>query len=315
MTSAAPRVTDREILAARGPKRPVDPWRPQASFVEPERSADGEVVPVATVLITNRECPFRCLMCDLWTGTTDEPVPAGAVPAQLDFGLARLGPARAIKLYNAGNFFDPQAIPPDDLGPIARRVRGFETVIVENHPRLTDERCVRFAARLDGRLEVALGLETVHPDVLPALNKRMTLDDFARAVDRLLAAGIAVRAFVLIRPPFLSDPEGVEWALRSTDHAFSLGVGCVALVPTRSDSGLMRRLQAEGRAGPPSLGAIEQALALGIGLGRGRVFLDLWDFERFAPCPACRDTRRDRLHRMNLEQRMLPPITCERCDG
>ena len=42
---------------------------------------------------------------------------------------------------------------------------------------------------------VALGLETVHPQVLPALNKQMTLDDFAQAVDYLLRHDIAVRAF------------------------------------------------------------------------------------------------------------------------
>ena len=35
---------------------------------------------------------------------------------------------------------------------------------------------------LRGQLEVALGLETVHPEVLARLNKQMTLDDFARAV-------------------------------------------------------------------------------------------------------------------------------------
>jgi archaeosine synthase beta-subunit len=313
MPDGVARATDREILAARGPKRPVDPARPQGFFVEPERTASGEVVEVATVLLTNRECPFRCLMCDLWTGTTDRTVPAGAIPAQIDLALASLPPARRIKLYNAGNFFDPRAIPPADHGEIARQVRGFDAVVVENHPRLTDDRCVRFRDRAGVALEVALGLETIHPDVLPALNKQMTLDDFARAVDRLLEEEIEVRAFVLIRPPYLDDDEGATWAVRSAEWAFSLGVGCVALIPTRTDGGLLDRLELEGRAGPPSLAALERSLAEGIALGRGRAFLDLWDFERFAPCPACQAARRERLHWMNLEQRVAPPVACERC--
>ncbi len=313
MPEGVARATDREILAARGPKRPVDPTRPQGFFVEPERSASGEVVSVATVLLTNRECPFRCLMCDLWAGTTNETVPVGAIPAQLDRALAVLPPARQIKLYNAGNFFDPRAIPPADHVAIVERVGGFETVIVENHPRLTDERCDAFRDRLGTGLEVALGLETVHPEVLPALNKRMTLDDFARAVDRLLRSDIAVRAFVLLRPPFLGDEEGVDWAIRSAQWAFERGVGCVAMVPTRTDGGLLAKLAREGRAGPPSLGAIERALAAGIGLGRGRVFMDLWDFEQVAACPHCRADRRERLHRMNLDQRILPAVRCEPC--
>src|SRR5262245_15239857 len=133
-----------QILAARGPKNAVDPQRPYAYLVEDECSASGEVVPVATLFLTNRECPFRCLMCALWQNTTDETVPVGAIPAQIDFALSQLPPARQIKLYNSGNFFDPQAIPREDFPAIVSRVRGFENVIVENHPRLCGDDCLRF---------------------------------------------------------------------------------------------------------------------------------------------------------------------------
>ncbi len=53
---------------------------------------------------------------------------------------------------------------------------------------------------LAGELEVALGLETVHPRALPRLGKRMSLADFDRASG---ARGIAVRAFVLVGAPFV----------------------------------------------------------------------------------------------------------------
>ena len=106
--------SESEVFAARGPKNRVDPQLPWAALVEPERTASGQIVEVATIFLTNRECPFRCLMCDLWKNTTDEPVPAGAIPAQIDHALARLPPAQHIKLYNSGNFFDPLAIPPGD---------------------------------------------------------------------------------------------------------------------------------------------------------------------------------------------------------
>ncbi len=72
--------------------------------------------PVATVFLTNRECPFRCLMCDLWRNTLTETVPVGAIPAQIDHALLRLPPAKQLKLYNSGSFFDPHAIPPQDYG-------------------------------------------------------------------------------------------------------------------------------------------------------------------------------------------------------
>ena len=77
------------------------PW---AFFVEEERSAAGEVVPVATVFLTNRECPWRCVMCDLWRNTLAEETPAGAIPTQIEYALERLPAARQIKLYNSGSF-------------------------------------------------------------------------------------------------------------------------------------------------------------------------------------------------------------------
>ena len=98
---------------------------------------------------------------------------------------------------------------------------------------------------------MALGLETVHPDVLPALNKRMTLADFDRAVEFLAASDIAVRAFILLKPPLLKEQEGVEWAIRSVEHAFDVGVSCCSVIPTRAGNGIMEQLQRDGRFAPP----------------------------------------------------------------
>lgn len=306
-----PPLTDREVLAARGPKEPVDPWQPIGAFVEPERQADGRVLDVATIFLANRECPFRCVYCDLWRHTLDEPTPAGAIPRQLDIALERLPPASVVKLYNSGNFFDAAAIPPSDWPAIVDRVRHFEQVIVENHPLLTDERVLRFREQLGTRLEVAMGLETAHPDVLARMNKRMTLDDFARAARFLVEHDIAVRAFVLLRPPFLSEDEGIEWALKSIDFAFDSGVTCVSVIATRAGNGAMDRLQADGWFTPPKLSSLEQVLAKGFETGRGRVFADTWDVSRFADCSRCAAARVERLRQMNLSQTILASVVCE----
>jgi radical SAM enzyme (TIGR01210 family) len=304
------RWTDAEILAARGPKNRVDPLVPWALLVEPERSAAGEVVDVATIFLTNRECPFRCLMCDLWKNTTDEPVPPGAIPEQIDHALARLPPARQVKLYNSGNFFDPRAIPREDYVEIASRVRPFENVIVENHPRLCSDECLRFRDLVGTNLEIALGLETIEPRVLAMLNKRMTADDFDQAAEFLRSAGIDVRAFILLKPPPMTEDEGVQWALASIEHAFAAGAGCCSIIPTRAGNGSMEALGARGQFAPPRLESLEEVLEAGIGLRQGRVFVDLWDAERLATCDLCGPARLERLRQMNLCQEVLPPVVC-----
>lgn len=257
---AESRISTSAIVSARPAKNPVDPRRPYAFHVEPERGADGRVDAVATLFLTNRECPLHCLMCDLWRNTTDDRVPLGAIPAQIDYALSQLPPARHIKLYNSGNFFDPQAIPPEDFGEIARRVRGFRTVVVENHPRFCGDSCWRFCEMIETELEVAVGLETIHSPTLERLNKQMTVDDFDRAVENLLSHGVAVRAFILLRPPGQNEDEGIEWALRSIEHAFARGVRCCSVIPVRGGNGILEQLAASGQYTPPRLASLERVL-------------------------------------------------------
>ena len=310
-------ITDGQILAARGTKNTVDPHRPFAFLVEDERSAAGTVEPVATLFLTNRECPLKCIYCDLWKNTTNERVAAGVIPRQIDFALERLPPARHIKLYNSGNFFDPQAIPRDDLPAVAERVRQFETVIVENHPNLCDEHCVEFGRRLEAEFEVAIGLETTDPEILPRLNKRMTLDDFSRAAELLRGRGIHVRAFILLKPPFCSDESAaVQWAVRSVEFATSRGARCCSIIPTRGGNGIMEQLARDGFFSPPKLASLEAALDAclkmpAVSSGAARVFADLWDVERLAGCPRCAGRRVERLRQMNLSQQPLPRIACD----
>lgn len=306
---------DQWIVAHRPARAILDPWHPYAFSVEDECSATGEVVPVATVFLTNRECPWRCLMCDLWRNTLTVDTPAGAIPGQIGYALAHLAPARQIKLYNSGSFFDPRAIPMSDYGAIADRVKFFEHVIVESHPALVGERCLLFRDLLSASLEVAMGLETVHPDVLPRLNKRMTLHQFGAAAAWLKQHSIPLRVFILVKPPFIADEaEALYWAGRSLDYAFDCGASVVSLIPTRAGNGALEALAAQGEFAPPRLSTLEAAAAYGVGLRRGRVFADLWDISRQPAC-SCHQLRVSRLQEMNLRQCIPPRITCERCAG
>ncbi len=311
MAPELPELDDRWIVARRGPRNRVDTSRPYAYLVEPERTAEGSIEDVATIFITNKECPFRCLMCDLWKNTTRQRVADGAVAMQIEWALQRLAWTPGVKLYNSGNFFDAQAIPRSDLTKIAAILQDRRTLIVECHPRLVQRGCVEFAESIGPALEVAIGLETVDPRTLPRLNKRMTLDDYERATRFLLDHGIQVRAFILLRTPFQNELEGVEWAMRSVDYAFGIGVRCCSVVPTRAGNGAMELLQEQGYFHPPSLRSMETVLEYGVRLKQGRVFMDLWDVERFYDCPRCGPKRAKRLARINLSQDVASPIICD----
>ena len=310
----------RWIIGQRGPKNPLDPHRPYAWLLEKERAADGSLVDGLTIFLTNKECPWRCLMCDLWQNTLDETVSAGAISKQIDFALGQterecsnLAELQQIKLYNAGSFFDAQAIPEDEEAVISTRLAKFSRVIVESHPALIGDRCLRFRDRLNGQLEIALGLETVHPEALVKLNKRVSLEQFRDAADFITRHEIALRTFVLLQPPFIPVDESVEWARRSIDFSQDCGATVTALIPTRTGNGAMDRLAAVGQFVEPTLVQLEDTMDYGVGQARGRVFADLWDLERFSSCTACFPQRRDRLTKQNDTQQIPAKITCPSC--
>ncbi len=309
--SAAER--DKWILARRPQLNAVNAHEPYAFFVEEECGADGQVERVATIFLTNRVCPFRCTMCDLWRNTLTKSVSFGAIPEQIDFALKRLGPARAVKLYNSGSFFDPGAIPPEDYEAIASLVRGFERVIVECHPTFVNQRCVTFHHLLRGRLEVAVGLETAHPDVLEKLNKRMTLHQFGEAAGFLHNHEIDLRVFILVQPPFMKAEESLHWAKRSLDVAFDCAATAATLIPTRSGNGAMEALAEAGMFVAPELKILEEAAAYGLGLRRGRVFTDLWEVKRGRECGRCFEARVQRMREMNLLQALTAAVQCDAC--
>jgi radical SAM enzyme (TIGR01210 family) len=303
------------VLSHRTTKNTLNPRRAYASLWEEERDSAGALVSTAVVFLTNRECPFRCVMCDLWVNTLDETVPPGAIALQIRTALADLPPARQIKLYNAGSFFDPAAIPPGDDEEIAGTVAGFERVIVESHPAFLTgacrERCLRFRDLISGRLEVAIGLETAHPDVLARLNKKMTTETFRRAADFLREQGMALRVFILLSPPYMPADQAVDWACRSLDLAADCGADISTVIPTRGGNGAMEAIGDSFR--PPSLRGLEAAVEYGVSRGGMRVFADLWNVERFYDC-ACSGQRAARLAVMNREQHVPPRVVCA-CDA
>lgn len=303
----------RWIRARRGERNVVDPERAYAAFVETEPRLTGagtcETVDVATILTSNAECPWTCLMCDLWRNTLEEPTPEGALPRQVQRALDLLPATPEVKLYNAGSLFDRRAVPERDLEPLATIVGHHERVIVECHPRLVGEQVLPFRDRLHGRLELALGLETVDPEALARLNKGMTVDDFRAAARFLAEHDIDLRVFVLLRAPFQDEEAGLRWAKRSVDVALDEGARVVSVIPTRAGNGALDALAATDDFAPPSLESLEDVLDHGLSLhGNGVVMIDLWDLDRWARGAPDFAARRERLEHMNLEQRLLPRI-------
>ena len=308
---------DRRIRSLRPPKPFVDPYVAHGTALDEERRPNGNIERALTIFLAGSECPFTCSFCDLWRWTTNEPTPLGALPAQIEKVLTSLEapyPQR-LKLYNASNFFDRRAVPVDDLPRIASLANRFGGVTVESHVNTIGESAVAFARRLAGRLEVAVGLETVHPVAMRELNKRIDLSRFDRAAEFLAANNVDLRVFVLLGTPHIPVEESVAWTARSVRHAAERGAAAVSIIPVRGGNGELERLHALGNFTPPTLRQLEDALDECLCLAGVTVTADLWDIDGLPVCPSCRDARIARLARLNLTGCAESRVECRACGG
>jgi radical SAM enzyme (TIGR01210 family) len=309
---------DRRIRSLRPPKEPVDPYTAHGSVVEDERRPDGarSIERALTVFLAGAECPFTCTFCDLWKWTIDGGTPPGALTAQLERVLQSFdGPVPdRLKLYTAGNFFDRRAVPAEDLAGLARLSDRFSAVTVESHVNTIGSATLKFARQIQGRLEVAAGLETIHPVAMANLNKRLELTRFDRAASYLTEQGIDLRAFVLLGAPYVPDAESIEWTVRTVEYAVERGASVVSIIPVRGGNGELERLRALGHFTPPSLSQLEEALERCLSFTTAVVTADLWDLERLSGCQQCAQARKERLRRMNITGRSEARIACGECE-
>lgn len=299
-------------------KRPTESSIPH-TLLETEPALDGSPIQTGTIFLINRECPWTCVMCDLWQNTTTRQLPPGYVTQQIKQAISKLRsesniPIRQIKVYNSGSFFDLGAIPSDEYTAIAKLLDEFDRVIVECHPKLIGDQTTAFARMLKPKLEIAMGLESASDDILQRLNKRFTMADYRSACSILSDHSIDHRAFVMIQPPFVRPDQTLDLCLTTLEVAFDYGAVCASLIPTRITTGAMRSLQQTGDLHPLSLEQVESCFEAALDLKkRGQVWVDTWDLHHIRSCSSCFETRRARIEKMNATQSKLPKSVCASC--
>ncbi len=160
--------------------------RPHAFFVEPERTADGAVEDIATLFLDQPRVSVPLPDVRPVEEHHRPPRADGAIAAQIEYALARLPPARTSSSTTPATSSTPR--------PSRRRLPRHRRVVdsVSDRHRRVSSAAGRDALPgvprwLRPALQVAMGLETVHPDVLPRLNKR-------HDAGRLRAGGTLPRA-------------------------------------------------------------------------------------------------------------------------
>ncbi|WP_342676205.1 archaeosine biosynthesis radical SAM protein RaSEA [Methanofollis sp. UBA420] len=190
--------------------------KPLAAWKGKDRYED-DILDSLTVIFKSGGCSYRrCLMCGYrfegYFGAQTEEVLA-ALRGQLawvqeNFDLSQVG---MVKIFTSGSFLDPVEVPPTFREEIARAFAG-KVVVVETRPEYVEtEALAEMAEALGSPIHVAMGLETTDDAIREkSIQKGFSFADFIEASKRAKAAGAGVKAYLLLKPLFLTEKEAIE---------------------------------------------------------------------------------------------------------
>lgn len=227
---------------------------------------DGEVR-AGVVILPTRGCAWGlsggCAMCGYVYDSAI--VSQDALFTQFDDALKQLGDIEYLKVFNSGSFFDYRELGAQMIDKLFAAVneKGVRRVQVESRPEfLRREALGRAVEALQPELEVGIGLETSSDYVREhCVNKGFTLMDFRRAVKTCRNLGVGVKAYLLVKPPFLSEKEAIEDAVSSAFEASNLGASRISFNPLAVHRHtLVEYLWKRGEYSPPWLWSLVEIL-------------------------------------------------------
>lgn len=141
--------------------------------------------------------------------------------AQFAKALEKLGEVRFLKVYTSGSFLDREEVPEQVAGKIVEACADLDArLLVESRPEFVTEESVDGVLEFHDDLEVAIGLESANDNVLKySVNKGFAVKDYDQAAQILHDKGVALRTYLLLKPPFLTEAEAVEDTEAAARHA------------------------------------------------------------------------------------------------
>jgi radical SAM enzyme (TIGR01210 family) len=167
-----------------------------------------------------------------------------------------------LNLYNNGSFINDNEIPPKARQGMLKKINGnpdIKMLVIETRPEFVTEERIKEVKELipNKHVELGLGLE-IKDDFYRGIciNKGFSLQRFNDAAN-IITKHLHLRAYVLLKPLFLNEKEGIEQAVETIDYAFAMGARTISLEPaTIQNYTLMKFLYEKGLYSTPWLWSI-----------------------------------------------------------
>ena len=189
-------------------------------FFYNRENVQGKEAKALSIILPTVGCRWRrCNMCSYFDDSpSDASIDIFGIFVE-EFNNAYDDEIRKVKLFTSGSFLDPKEVNPDCAKKIISFLseKGISEVTLESRPEYVEEDYLKeLMGNNDLQIEVAIGLESSNNMILQhSINKGFTFEDFLSASDILKRLGIKNKAYLMIKPPFLTEKEAIHDAINS----------------------------------------------------------------------------------------------------
>ena len=205
-----------------------DATQPSSVFTQPDRIGNEEVT-ARVVILRTRGCRWAltggCTFCGYVNDSFVRKIQGEELVQQWENALKTYNGEPIVKIYTSGSFFDPYEVPEDAQKLILANIpEGVKKLNVEAQAvDITGERMslVMSAFPHDRvKLEIGVGLEAANPEVARySVNKEFFMEDFRVAAKVAKEHGASLKAYTMVKPPFLTEREAIESAVETAREA------------------------------------------------------------------------------------------------
>lgn len=140
-------------------------------------------------------------------------------------------------IYNEGSYLNPEELSiraAHTILEIVAEVESVKRITIESRPEFVTEESLEWLRDLSltygCEVEIGLGVEVGNDFVRQyCINKGFTWQEFEEKVRVMTKYGIRSLAYILLKPPFMSESEAIEESIRTIKSCFQKGVNAVSL--------------------------------------------------------------------------------------
>jgi radical SAM enzyme (TIGR01210 family) len=141
----------------------------------------------------------------------------------------------SLKMFTSGSFLDTTEIPMELQKRILTEASQYDEIreiVLESRPEYVTKKILEnITESIDiSKVEIAIGLESANNEILKkSINKGFFWEDFEKAKLRIDEFGAKVKAYLLFKPPFVSEYNSIQDIMQSVTKLSEIGVETISI--------------------------------------------------------------------------------------